>query len=107
MATIKVFKGDSTIVKEFTIDGIDTLDSNWTGKKVVRADLDTSPILEVELEKAADNSMFFGYLTPVETDAIPVGEYIVIYEIENQTLAPKFRREKHYKLKVQQHGIDT
>ena len=103
---ITVYKGDSTVVKEFTIEGYPTLDNNWTGKKVVRASLNTTNLIDTVLDKAQDDSMFYGYLNPAETLLLDVGVYTIIYEIENLTISPQFRREIHYKLVVEQHGVD-
>lgn len=107
MDKITVSKGDSTIVKELTLEGYDTLDANWTGRKVVRVDLDTAPVLDEIMVKDVAGTMFLGYLEPVETDTLEVGSYIVIYEIENLVILPKFRKETKYKLKVTQEGIAT
>lgn len=105
---ITVFKGDSTLVKELTIVGHPDLSSaDWVGKKAVRVDLDTSPVISATMVKDAGNTMFLGYLEPTEVDGLAVGEYIVIFEVTNVVILPKFRKELHYKLKVEQHGIDT
>jgi hypothetical protein len=109
MDKITVYKGDSTDVKEFTIDGYTTLNSNWTGKKIVRVDLDTDTILDLDttLDKSTDETMFLGYLNPTETNALDVGTYFLIFEIQNLNILPQFRREIHYKLSVKQHGSDN
>lgn len=105
MEKITVYKGDSTIVKEFTIVGYAALDSNWVGKKAVVTAIGATPEFSVEMVKDAATTMFLGYLEPAETDSLDPGTYIVIYEIENLSILPKFRREIQYELTVEEEGI--
>jgi len=107
MDKITAYKGDSTDVKELSIDGYETLNSNWTGKKIVRVDLDTATVLDTTMLKSTDETIFLGYLTPAETDTLDVGTYFLIFEVQNLTISPQFRRELHYKLVVKQNGADT
>ncbi len=105
MEKITVYRGDSTIVKEFTIVGYATLDVSWVGRKAVVGSIGDTPEFSAEMVKDQNTTMFLGYLEPAETDSLEPGVYIVIYEMENLSILPKFRREVQYELTVAEEGI--
>lgn len=83
-----------------------TLDGNWSCRLVVRVDYDTAPVVDrVVTSQNETNTAFRAALTPDETTALSPGEYIVAIQVQNLSSAPPFRRERHYKLLVQQQAV--
>ena len=81
-------------------------------KPVVIADLDGSfsckigvigavpPINRVVTDKDAGNQYFRGWLTPTETAALGLGDWVVGMQISNAGMQGPFVRERHWMLRI-------
>ena len=100
---IEIFKGDSSDVFGIKVDTSITSDGNCVCRLAVMPKLGNTPIILKELDLATTGTEFTGFIDPDESDQLEVGSYFLVFEIHNPV--KKFRREKHFKLKVLQQGV--
>ena len=105
----KIKKGDSSDIYGITIKDTDgdayTLESsNWTGTLVVRETLSGANIVSKSIIKSSDNTMFWAFLTPTESDNLEIKEYYMTIQVENLSLTVPFRKEIQIKLDVLEEG---
>lgn len=100
-----LFQGDRSKIKRLSVSGYSTLDANWTARMVVRADLDTDPVIDRAISH--DGSQFIAVILPAESALLTAGRgYKWIVEIENTTLDIPFRKETHENISVSAQGVD-
>lgn len=96
--TVKI--GNTSDIWIIGVKGVTTLDSNWTGRKVVTSlDGDTTYI-DTAMIKNSGSTKFLGFLTPTETTALDEGTYNLTFEVSNTTLTTPIVREETYIIEV-------
>jgi hypothetical protein len=78
------------------------LDGNFSCRIAVKNSTMTPRAVTV---KTGDNQRFRAWLTPEETEALGVGEWIVGIEIRNPTLIPALVKEVHRKLWILEQAV--
>jgi hypothetical protein len=104
MADITSIQGDS-IAYDFYTDSIDTFDSDWGGSwAIVDTIPPTNTLATGSLSISGDQTKLEARILPADTDAIPVGKYYLVVEINNSVIS--FNQEvMQSKLIIKAQGI--
>lgn len=102
MADLSILKGDDAgpwLFKHLLSDGTY---ADVTGPDYV-CKIKCESVERTVTETAQDtngNNGFLIYLTPTETDGLGVGDYTLAMQMENASLTPPMRREKHITIAI-------
>jgi len=101
-------KGDSTDIKNITVEGV-TDYTDYTGKLVVLDTQVKGHIMITQPSIAPDTETGFTCgLTPGQTDTLSKGNYIVVFEItKTESTVATYRREINWQLNIMEALIPT
>jgi hypothetical protein len=100
---IEHIQGDS-YGHDFTSPDIPIFDADWSGKWSIVSSLGKTALLHGTLAKSTDLSMLMLRIRPGQTDAVPVGTYQLVVQVDNPAL--EFRKEiLQNSFKVMKQGI--
>lgn len=113
MEKFSVYQGDLgklVTVRPNIADPTETISDDWVCKTSVLAE-DGTTVIEprVETNKTDDGLQYVVALSPDDTQSIPVNGKFErckwVIQLENLTLDPAYRREKHIQVNVKKQGI--
>jgi hypothetical protein len=109
--TASIYKGDTFLKRVgYRLDDgtLATLPGSFTCKIKASAIGVERPVTDVGPDDdGTANKRFLASLSPTETLAFPVGQHVVVVEIENTSTTPPLRKESHIILTVSEHGIGS
>ena len=103
---MEITQGDSS--KTLTAQADGTLDSNWSGKIVVRNKLGSSEtdLISIAMTLDVPNNKLYGTLSPSDTAGLTEDtHYILTVEVSNSSVSPAYNKEiKKYDLYIGKQG---
>ena len=104
MITTPIFKGDITKVDNIKVKG-ETDYTLYSCTAIIVAAIGDAPLVS-KIVAPDTTDGFDVYFTPQETDVLPIGEYIVVYQvIKTEASVITYRKEAHKNVRINADGI--